>query len=514
MAGMGLTSSVFAPALALALRRPLATVFRYLRPGATFPGFVALHAGVTVAMAFAMGGSAMVLMWAVLLGGAVAYWGPVVREGPSMMPAARCLYLFAACPLLDMAALYPISTGDEPGGLAMIVGMVPLGLTAVWSIWTWAQWEERCTGPIAPAPPPSYPRLLAASSLPLSGRRLAQILLGCLWLTDGMLQLQPCMFVPGAFHQMLVSGPPAPPDWLRPLFASIASLLDGHGAAFNAAFGFLQLALGVGLLWPRFVRPALAASVVWGIGVWFFGEVVGGLLSAGPSALAGAPGAALLYAVVAVLVWPTNAKGAGAGDVAGVALARDGARLEAGPLAWALLWTGTALLEAEPAARASGRLAGQFLGAAQGGPAWLVALCRWAAVPAAQHPVMTVAVMAALQGAVGAAIWSPRWRRAGLALGLGLAAAYGLVGQGLGGIFAGTATDPGTAPIIAIMVVAIWPEPAATPARSLPARVGRQFGEHGVADADRERARAAGAAVATAARHEPRRDVAWGRVVG
>ena len=73
----------------------------------------------------------------------------------------------------------------------------------------------------------------------------------------------------------------------------------------NGAFALIQIALGLGILSRRFSRVALGASIVWALSVWFVGEGIGGL-GAGATLLTGAPGAALLYAVIAVLAWPTR----------------------------------------------------------------------------------------------------------------------------------------------------------------------------------------------------------------
>ena len=52
--------------------------------------------------------------------------------------------------------------------------------------------------------------------------------------------------------------------------------------------------------------PALAASVVWALGVWWFGEGLGGVLNGVASPLNGAPGAVIIYALLAVLLWPAD----------------------------------------------------------------------------------------------------------------------------------------------------------------------------------------------------------------
>jgi hypothetical protein len=50
-----------------------------------------------------------------------------------------------------------------------------------------------------------------------------------------------------------------------------------------------------------------------------------------------------------------------------------------------------------------------------------------------------------------------------------LAVAYGLFGQDFGGLLTGQATDPGTAPLLVLLALALWPR-RARPAPKLPAR--------------------------------------------
>ena len=78
----------------------------------------------------------------------------------------------------------------------------------------------------------------------------------------------------------------------------------------NTIFATIQLLLGLGIAFRPTVRVALAASVAWSLGVWWFGEGLGGVLSGGASPLNGAPGAVILYALLAVLLWPAD-RGAG-----------------------------------------------------------------------------------------------------------------------------------------------------------------------------------------------------------
>ena len=86
---------------------------------------------------------------------------------------------------------------------------------------------------------------------------------------------------------------------------------------FNTGFALVQIAIGFGLLYRPTVKPALAASFGWVLVVWWFGEAFGMMFMATTpmggapmaSALTGAPGAVLLYALIGAMVWPNGRPG-------------------------------------------------------------------------------------------------------------------------------------------------------------------------------------------------------------
>jgi hypothetical protein len=46
-------------------------------------------------------------------------------------------------PALDLPGVWLVARGDGPGGIAMILAMSPLGLTALALTWRWVREEER-----------------------------------------------------------------------------------------------------------------------------------------------------------------------------------------------------------------------------------------------------------------------------------------------------------------------------------------------------------------------------------
>jgi hypothetical protein len=143
---MGLLTSVVAPVIVLAVRRhrrPPARPRPWLATGVLL-GFAVLHAATVLLVGPATPLGADLAVHAVLLAGAVVFWLPVLSHGSLRLPdAGRAVYLFLACPLLDTAALALVVRGDEPAGIAMIVGMLPIGVGAIVLTVRWIAAEER-----------------------------------------------------------------------------------------------------------------------------------------------------------------------------------------------------------------------------------------------------------------------------------------------------------------------------------------------------------------------------------
>jgi hypothetical protein len=274
------------------------------------------------------------------------------------------------------------------------------------------------------------------------GRRL-QIALGVLWLLDGALQFQPFMFTKEFFDGILgmanmgLPGPVSTADY------RVASILVAHPVLWNTLFASLQVILGLGLLYKPTARVALAASIPWALGVWVMGEGFGGLFMGGTSLLTGAPGAAMLYAVLGVLAWPGLA---------------PRVREDIGLASWIVVWVGSSLLELESVNHAARVPGSQIANGRFGEPGWLAWLNS-----AAGHLIGSAgAEFAVLLGVTGVLIgvgvlWSVT-RRAALVAGMFLAALVGVLGQDLGGIATRHGTDPGTGPLLLLFALALWPE--------------------------------------------------------
>ena len=86
-----------------------------------------------------------------------------------------------------------------------------------------------------------------------------------------------------------------------------------------------------------------------------------------------------------------------------------------------------------------------------GAPAWLASLDDGAASWVAQHGLLVVILLVAAMSLIGVgALWR-RTRTLAVACGLALTAAMWVLGQDLGMLYTGQATDPNSGPLLALL---------------------------------------------------------------
>ena len=300
-----------------------------------------------------------------------------------------------------------------------------------------------------------------------------------------------------------------------------AHLIGTHPGAATAAFGTVQLLLALGIAWRPTVRVALAASIAWALAVWWLGEGLGGVLTGSASPVTGAPGAALLYALAAVLLCAGPARGspfgcAGrTGPASSVRVRRDGGRpgrtgvparpagggthgrtahrgtrptvrgrrrsvgAPAARALWFALWGGLTWL-AVLAARGPGLLPDQdpapAAGMSSGEPRWLRSLDAAASGLLGQHAALAALVSASLFAVIAVGVYLPvPAARAVLCLAVLAALAMWAGGQDLGGLFTRATTDPDTGPLLVLLAAAYWPVPRGTAARERSGAAGRAY---------------------------------------
>ena len=235
---------------------------------------------------------------------------------------------------------------------------------------------------------------------PLDPRRKLQLALGGLWLLDGILQFQPSMFTK-AFPEMLAGTAPGQPAFVASPVTWSAGLVTHHLVVLNAVFAAIQVALGLGIAWRPAVRLALAGSVLWSLAVWFLGEGLGGVL-AGPASLAdGAPGAVILYALLAVLLWPAQQEQR-ARFIAGRAVGEKPALV-----LWTVLWASMAFFALQPDARSPHGFSDEIKDMAAGQPAWVSGPVTHAASRLAGQGLLAAILLAAALTVTALGVWLP-----------------------------------------------------------------------------------------------------------
>jgi len=288
----------------------------------------------------------------------------------------------------------------------------------------------------------------------LDARRALQLVLAAIWLLDGVLQYQGFMFTAGdnGFNGMLAGTASGNPGIVARPITWDATLVGHHIVLLNTIFATIQLLLGLGIAFRPTVRVALAASILWSLGVWWFGEGLGGVLNGGASPLNGAPGAVILYALLAVLLWPAdrvNPAPFTAARAVGVQVARA---------LWLVLWLSLAYFALTPDNRAPQGVNGMIAGMEGGEPVWLQDLMKGAASLTANQGLATSIVLAIALALVAVGVYLPaRVARGALVLAIVVSALIWVFAQALGGILATGATDVNSGPLLILLALAYWP---------------------------------------------------------
>lgn len=292
-----------------------------------------------------------------------------------------------------------------------------------------------------------------SSRAPIVTTRGIQIALGLIWLLAGLLQFQSFMythgiitevFAPAAEHQWSIVGGP---------MKTIDNFYGHDLTLWNTLAAEIQCAIGLGLiLSKKTVKPALIASFGWALTVWWFGEGFGGLTSTIlPSPLMGAPGGVILYAIVGLLVYPTD-KQEGRSPAACGPLGDRG-----GLYFWSGLWAVSAGLWLVNVNRGRNATYEMIKAMSEASPHWLAKFQTSVGSHTQGHGTTIAIVLAIISLAVAIGIWT-RLRWPALIVGIVVSLAYWVFGQSLGGPFwIGNATDVNAAPLFVLLAVALFP---------------------------------------------------------
>ncbi|MHB8596061.1 MAG: hypothetical protein ACYDER_04535 [Ktedonobacteraceae bacterium] len=287
----------------------------------------------------------------------------------------------------------------------------------------------------------------------ITRKRLCQ-LLGLLWLIDGILQLQPQMFtmnmVNGVMRPMLQGQPGA----IESSFNWIVQVSTRNLTLMNLTVAIIQILIGLSLLLGREVKVALLASVVWSFIVWYGGEGMSMLLTGQASALTGAPGAALLYALLALVVYPFSPT---TNHDEGGMLSRTQLRR-----ALAIFWILMALLQAQPYWWQQGQIS-QVVGVmvGQGGLNSILVdpLLQWLSTITSSIEIPLNAALIGIFLALGVALFfvDNRHIRPVLIASIVVSLILWYGAQAFGMIFTGMATDFNSGLLLVVIALACWP---------------------------------------------------------
>src|SRR5260370_41947970 len=278
-------------------------------------------------------------------------------------------------------------------------------------------------------------------------RRRLQLGLAAIWLLDAVLQYQPSMFTTG-FSQMIGATAQGNPAVVARPISWDAWLVGHHLTVINAAFATVQLLIALGIAWRPTVKAALAASIAWSLGVWWFGEGLGGVLAGTANPVSGAPGAVIIYALLAVLLWPAG-RGGRPPFLAGRPLGAGPARL-----LWLVLWGSLAYFAVQGANRTSQSLHDMIAGMASGEPGWVASIDRGAASLLAHRGLLASTVLAVVLAVIALGVFlPPPAARAAVVLAVVVAALIWIVGEDFGAIFTGSGTAPNSGLLLALLAL-------------------------------------------------------------
>lgn len=291
-----------------------------------------------------------------------------------------------------------------------------------------------------------------AQCIVTNARRWLQLGLASLWVFAGFLQMQPMMFTSAFAKNVLEPAAEGNPSWIAVSVLWAAHVVSSAPLVWNSLFALIQLALGVGIAYRPWLRFALACSIAWALVVWWFGEGLGGLLTGTASALTGAPGGVILYALLAVLLWP-EPRPLSVRYVAQYPVGVIGSRI-----IWCVLWGGLAALNMQPANLRPNSVHDAVAGMGDGQPAWVMLTVNdFAAFSEKNGEWLTLAGTLVLV-AIAVGVFLPNSAlRIAVILALLTSAFIWLFGEALGALFGGQATDPNSAPLLALIALAFWP---------------------------------------------------------
>lgn len=276
-------------------------------------------------------------------------------------------------------------------------------------------------------------------------RRKLEIALGIFWLVDAILQFQPKMFTPTFVHSVITPVGVGQPHVVSALVNFGGRIILLHPALIDFAFGLIQLAIGLLILYKKSVKYGLIISIIWGTGVWIFGEGLGGIASGHTLLMMGAPGAVLIYVVLAISLLPSSSE-----------------KNSRSPMPswlnfiWLIFWLGGSVLQLVNGQNTTSDLAVMIRQGSLSAPGWLQSINLHVANFFQSKNGWLIIGLVVMQALIGfLVVLSKNLRLLAIITGSLLMILFWFIGENLGGFYTGLATDPNSALLFILLGIAI-----------------------------------------------------------
>lgn len=302
----------------------------------------------------------------------------------------------------------------------------------------------------------------------LSDTRLRQIL-GVLWIIDALLQLQPQMFTMNMVNGVMVANVNGQPAPIAASLNWIIVMTTQYLTQANWSIAIIQVIIGVGLLIGWRVKWFYALSIIWALLVWYGGEGLSLLLTGQASALIGAPGSVLFYALLAIALWPRSTTGSDKAE-SNSEPQQQRTLLSRGALRWFLagFWLLAGLLQLQPfwwqpeqisqsiaSMTSPGTLSGVIIDPTL---RWLMTITS-----GIEGPLNLALIVVFVALGLGIALAKIEHIRPWLVASIVVSLILWWFAQSLGMILTGMSTDPNSAPLVILLALACWPVFGAMP---------------------------------------------------
>ncbi len=284
------------------------------------------------------------------------------------------------------------------------------------------------------------------------GRRMLQLVLATVWLLDGILQLQSFFFTKSFGLQMISGMSSDNPSVIARPIAWSGTIIGHHAVLTDAIFAVVQCGIGFAIAWRPTLKIGLGVSIAWALGVWWVGEGLGGVLNGAANPVNGAPGAVIIYALLAVLLWPSDRITEKAPFIA--------ARSVGAPIAkalWLVLWGSLAYFAVLGTNRSSQGLHSLLRTEAIGEPAWIAWIDTHVANLVDNRGLTVAIVLSLLLVGVAVGTYLPRpVANVSVVLAAAVSVLFWIVGENFGALFTNGATDVNSGPLLILLAIAYW----------------------------------------------------------